>query len=222
MTSQVWNDTSREELRENLRAAVLGELRLYRSERQGILDRCREIYIDDTCPESERDTFIQFAAAELDLAVTALKSEMAEWPSETDCDRLDRVESTLREQGILLWQVSPCCDSCTGAELPDRIDVIDSRYPGFRDRVRGYAFFIDQSMPESLIESSRLWVYLAYGWFSPNDTETSQELYMMHAHEIACDVCACLRAEGFEVNWDGDFSKKIGVLLNWQRRTLLQ
>jgi hypothetical protein len=35
-------------------------------------------------------------------------------------------------------------------------------------------------------------------------------------------VGLCLRDEGFEVNWDGDFARKIGVSLNWQRHTMLE
>jgi hypothetical protein len=140
----------------------------------------------------------------------------------TDCDRLDRVEDALRDQEILLWQVSPCCDTCTGAELPDRIDVINGRFPGFHDRVRGYAFFIDQNMPEMLAKSTELSVYLAYGWFSPDGSEVAPEVYQKHALGIAREVCEALRDEGFEANWDGDFARKIGVSLNWQRRTKLE
>ena len=125
------------------------------------------------------------------------------WPPETDCDRLDRVEETLRGRGILLWQVSPCCDTCTGGELPDRIDEIDRRYPGFRDRVRGYAFFIDQNMADMLAEDTQVSVYLAYGWFSPDDSTVAPEVYESKALGIAREVCDCLREHGFEPDWDG-------------------
>ena len=167
------------------------------------------------------ETFIQFAAHELERAATWLASEQATWPDETDCDRLDRVEVALRERGILLWQVSPCCDTCTGAELPDRIEAINRRYPGFRDRVGGYAFFIDQNMPHMLAENTHVSVYLAYGWFSSDDSEVAHDIYERNALGIAREVCECLRNEGFEANWNGDFARKIGVSLNWQRRTIL-
>jgi hypothetical protein len=48
------------------------------------------------------------------------------------------------------------------------------------------------------------------------------EAYKKNALAIAREVCECLRDEGFEVNWDGDFARKIGVSLNWQRRTMLE
>jgi Domain of unknown function (DUF6891) len=219
---QVWNDERRFELLERLRSAILGELRLAKRGHEEILEFCRQVYIQDECPERECDQFIQFAADELNRAARQLESERATWPEQTDCDRLDRVEDALRERGILLWQVSPCCDTCTGSELPDRIDVINGRYPGFRDRVRGYSFFIDQNMSDMLADAAELSVFLAYGWFSPNDSEVGPEVYEQHALGIAHEVCECLRDEGFEPNWDGDFARKIGISLNWQRRAMLE
>ena len=219
---RVWNDQSREELRERLRQLILGEIRLSRRGRQELLDLCSEGYIQEDAPEEEWETFIQFSTDELDRVISQLYSEKSAWPHETDCDRLDRVENTLRERGILLWQASPCCDTCTGAELPDRIEEIDQRFPGFRDDVRGYAFFIDQNMPENLAESTDVSVFLAYGWFSPDESEIGPEEYVKNALGIAREVCACLHEEGLEPNWHGDFDRKIGVSLKWQRRTMLE
>ncbi len=218
---RVWNDQTRDRIRQTLRSTILGEVRLAKRDHKEILQNCFEVYIMDDCPESEQSQFNQFAADELNHAVTGLSAEMATWPAETDCDHLDRVEATLRDQGILLWQASPCCDSCTGGELPDRIDNLDDRNPGFRDRVRGYAFFIDQNLPESLADSTALSVCLGYGWFSPEDSQPTAEAYKKEALGIAHEVCECLRNEGFEVNWDNDFARKICLSLNWQRRTLL-
>jgi hypothetical protein len=216
-----WDDESREELRETLRNLILGELRLANSKRDDILQICREVYIEDDCPESEWDTFMRFAANELQRAVAKHDAEQMAWLRETDCDRLDLVETNLRDRGILLWQVSPCCDTCTGGELSHRIDEIDRRHPSFRDRVRGYAFFIDQNMAEMLAESPHLSVYLGYGWFSPDDSEVAPDVYERNALGIAQEVCDCLRENGFEPCWNGDFSKKIGISLHWQRRTML-
>lgn len=219
---EVWNDESRDRLRETLRSAILGELRLAKQGPDEILGTCREVYIQEDSPEHEWDKFIQFCADEIRRLANQLACERATWPEETDCDRLDRVETALRERGILLWQASPCCDTCTGGELPDRISVINLKDPGFRDRVRGYAFFIDQNLPESLAEDTRVTVCLAYGWFSPDNSEVAQEIYQRNAISIAREVCQCLKDEGFEVNWDGDLSRKICISLNWQRRTMLE
>ncbi len=222
MNQDTWNDQSRDELRDSLRSAIQGQLRLKKYEPSSILEHCRDVYLEDECPAEEWDAFLQFASEEIERASRKLAAEMAAWPDETDCDRLDRVELALRERGILLWQVSPCCDTCTRAEIPDRIDVINRRCPGFRDRVRGYAFFIDQNMPEALADGSNIYVYLGYGWFSPEDQEVAPQEYETNALGIAREVCDCLRSEGFKVDWNGDFSRKIGVSLNWRRRTMLE
>jgi hypothetical protein len=216
-----WNDESREDLRDTLRNLVLGEVRLANSEHKDIVEICRDVYIVDECPEDEWEIFVQFASHELEKAASSHSKEQAGWPAETDCDRLDRVEAALRDRGILLWQVSPCCDTCTGAELPERIDEIERRYPGFRDRLRGYAFFIDQNMADMLAEDTQISVYLAYGWFSPDGSNVEPDVYEKNALGIAREVCESLREHGFHPDWDGSFSKKIGVSINWQRRTML-
>lgn len=110
---QVWDDDTRLQPFERLRSTIIGELRVAKRVHKEILESSREVYIQDDCPENECDEFIQFAADEIKRGVTLLESEKATWPEETDCDRLDRVESTLRERGILLWQTSPCCNTCT-------------------------------------------------------------------------------------------------------------
>lgn len=218
----IWNDITRSELRDLLRSHVVGAVRLGKSDHEDIIEFCREVYIEDECPADERDRFVRFVADELEKAESEHSAGQATWPPQTDCDRLDLVEATLRDRGILLWQVSPCCDSCTGGELPDRIEEIDQRYPGFRSSVRGYAFFIDQTMTEMLAEDTNLSVYLAYGWFSPDESDVAPELYERNALAIANEVCDVLREQGFELDWDGSFQRKIGVSLNWQRRTRLR
>jgi hypothetical protein len=221
-SEQVWNDEARDRLRQTLRRVILGEIRLAKRDHESILEMYREAYIDEDCPESERATFIRFAIDELRQAAALVATEQAAWPKETDCDRLDRTQAALRDRGILLWQASPCCDTCTCGELGQRIDEIDSRYPGFRDHVRGYSFFIDQNLPDMLGESTELSVYLGYGWISPDGSDVQPDEYAQHALGIAREVCQCLRDEGFEVDWNGDFSRKIGISLIWQRRTMLE
>jgi hypothetical protein len=217
-----WDEPSRQNLRETLRSLVRGEVRLARSDHEGILQRCRDVCDGEDCPETEQSAFIQFATAELERAESAHAAEQGNWPLETDCDRLDRVEASLREKGILLWQASPCCDTCTSSELPERSDVITQRHPGFRDRLRGYAFFIDQNLPESLAESTELSVYLGYGWLQPDDSpDVAKDVYQEQSLGIAHEICRCLREHGFKPNWEGDFSRKIGVSLDWKRRTML-
>ena len=91
-----------------------------------------------------------------------------------------------------------------------------------RSNVRGYAFFIDQNMADMLAEDTDVSVYLGYGWFSQEESSVAPDVYERNALDIAREVCDCLRKHGFEPDWDGSFSRKIGVSLNWQRRTMLQ
>jgi hypothetical protein len=218
-----WNEESRQNLLDNLRAAILGQLRLAKRDHDDILEFCREVHIEAEAPESEWEEIGQLAVEELQRCATRLTAEKTTWPEETDCDRLDRVQESLREKGILFWQASPCCDTCTGGELPDRVAWVTDRHPDFADNAQGYCFFIDQNLPESLAESMELSVYLAYGWFPPEDViDSPQEEYERNALAIAHQVCACLRDEGFEPAWDGSIARKIGITLNWQRRTMLE
>jgi len=221
-SDKAWNDEAREALKNSIRSMILGEIRLSKLEPEEILENCREVHIEESCPESERDEFIRFSAEELSRAQKRHAAEQADWPEQTGCDRLDRVEATLRDRAILFWQASPCCDTCSVGELPARIKMIDARHPGFCDRVRGYAFFIEQNMPESLAATTRLSVYFAYGWFSPDRKDVPPDEYEKHALAIAREVCAALRDEGFEVDWDGNFTSKFGISLDWRRRTALK
>ena len=219
---QTWDDEARDTLRATLQFVILGETRLAKLGRAQILQLCREGYIEEVCPDVDQDAFLKFVANELNRAEIRHQTEMATWPAETDSDRLDRVESVLQDRGILLWQASPCCDSCTYSELRDRIQVIDSRCPGFGDRMRGYAFFVDQAMPESLAEGGKLSIYLAFGWVPHGGARADKATYEKNAIDIAHEVCECLRKEGFDVDWDGSIDRKICTSLNWQRRSMLE
>jgi hypothetical protein len=63
---QIWDDESRNELRQRLQSAILGELRLAKYGYEDLLQKCLEVYIEDECPEGEIRSFIQFTADELD------------------------------------------------------------------------------------------------------------------------------------------------------------
>lgn len=217
-----WNDEMRQYVRNYIRTKVRGEVRLAKSDHDDILQACQDACEGEECPEAEQPELMKFAKEELAQARSMLSAEQASWPAETDCDRMDRVEAALRDKGIVFWQASPCCDTCTTSELADRVVEVDERHPGFRDRLRGYAFFIDQTLPESLAESSKVSVYLAYGWVQPDADEVESDIDRRNALGIADEICGCLRHEGFEPEWEGDFSKEIGVTLNWQRRTMLR
>lgn len=221
MTDEPWNDQARLDLQDRIRSTIRGELRMIRFSHEELLDHCSDLHLQDQCPEAECPEMLAFAATEIESVAAQLTAEISSWPVKTDSDRLDIVEQALRDRGILLWQASPCCDSCTGSELPDRIEVIAARYPGFQDRLRGYTFFIDQNLPHMLSQSSKVSVYLAYGWFTLAGTEVSPKEYEAEALNIAREVCESLRSNGFKMSWNEQLSSKISLTLNWQRRTAL-
>lgn len=217
--AESWNDEARDELRESLRAAVHGEIRLNRAEPATILQNCSEAYIEDQAPEAEWNDLRDFVSRQIRELGARFIQEQASWPAETDCDRMDQAEAELRHRGILLWQVAPCCDTCSNAELPDRIDVVEQRHPGLRQKLRGYAFFIDQHLPEMLAKSTTVSLYLAYGWIPPEGSDVADEEYAAQAVAIGQEIRTCLEQHDFEVEWNGELSRKIGLTLNWQRRT---
>jgi hypothetical protein len=214
-----WDEAASEDLRETIRNMALGEVRLNRSDPGEILEACREVHIEDQAPESLWPEFLRFAAAQIKDAASAHAQEQKLWPQETDCDRLDRVEEELRKNGILFWQVSPCCDTCSSAELPDQIDAIEEIQTGFRETVRGYSFYIEQNLADMLVDGTQISLYLAYGWLRPESSELGQDEYEARALGIAGEVRDCLTGHGLEVKWNGELSQKIGVSVNWQRRT---
>ncbi len=219
--SHQWDEQARQDLRTQLCIEIRGRLRLGNDEHEEILDRCTDL-IEEECPDDEQEVFQQFANDEFSLAETQIRTEQATWPTETDGDRLDRVEQVLLESGIIFWQVSPCCDSCTIAEFGERIAELEEDYPGIEAKARGYAFFIDQNMPELLAKNSQIELHVGFGWFPPDQTDSSKQRYEQEALSIAREVCETLRAENFVVNWNETLDHKIALSLNWQRRDLLR
>ncbi|MCA9642538.1 MAG: hypothetical protein H6718_19810 [Polyangiaceae bacterium] len=219
MAEDEWNDELRNELLESVCGYMLGEVRLGKRDDEEIVfiavDR-----LADEIPEEEVPLFEAHAIKQLPLVRQRHEAEQSDWPEETDCDRLDEVQDELQEDGIVFWQASPCCNTCSQSELPDRLREIDEDDPGFAKECRGYAFFHDQSLPDELLENSQLLVYLSYGWF-PDKDDVSETEYAKQALAIGEEVCDALESAGFRVDWTGDLSKKIGLHINWQRRTQL-
>jgi|GEM_PF-6220481 len=218
---RVGTEKARDDLRETLRSVILGEVRLRKRGHDDIVEICRETYIQEVCPQCEWETFIRLTSDEIKQAVTQFAAEKGEWPEVTDCDRLDRVEAKSRDRGILFWQASSCCDTCTRSELGDRMEMINCRHPGFLEIVCGYAFFVDQNLPGMLAEDPSLSFFICYGWFPKERPQATPEELKSNTLEIGRNVCECLKSEGFEVDWDGDVQNRIGLSIKWQRRTML-
>lgn len=128
--------------------------------------------------------------------------EQASWPAVTDCDRLDRAFAELEAGGIICRQNFSCCGTCGASEIWDEITTVeDAGRPA-----RGYAFYHVQDT-ESAVDGYG--IYLNYG-----SVEDGEAAALIVAHEIV----AVLGRHGLKVEWDGQWSRRIGVSLDWKRR----
>jgi hypothetical protein len=128
--------------------------------------------------------------------------EQASWPIPTDCDRLDAAFAALEQAGIVCRQHFSCCGTCGVSEIWEEMDT--ARDTGLD--VRGYAFYHVQDT-ESAVEGYGL--YLNYG-----AVEDGEAPALAIAHEIV----AALEQHRLRVHWDGQWSRRIGVALDWKRR----
>ncbi|MDV3457727.1 hypothetical protein RZN05_12095 [Sphingomonas sp. HF-S4] len=141
-------------------------------------------------PRLLRETLAEHAARE------------AEWPKVTDCDRLDAAFAALEADGVIARQNFTCCGTCGSTEIWDEIHTAqDAGLPA-----RGYAFYHMQDT-DSAVEGSG--IYLGYG-----ACEEGEEA----ALAIARDIIAELESQGLATHWDGSWSQRIGVTLDWKKR----
>jgi hypothetical protein len=134
--------------------------------------------------------------------IAAQKQEQASWPETTDCDRLDSAFAELERAGIVCRQDFSCCGTCGAAEIRDEMEQVART----GKRVRGYAFYHMQDT-ESAVEGHGL--YLSYGAVQEGEAA---------ALEIAKQISAALKQQGLDVRWDGTWTTRIGVSLDWKRR----
>jgi hypothetical protein len=131
-------------------------------------------------------------------------TEQANWPSLTDCDRLDNAFSELESLGIISRQNFTCCGTCGTAEIRDEIgSAIDSGRPA-----HGYTFYHMQDT-ESAVEGHGL--YLNYG--STIDSESA-------AVAVGHQIVEVLKRHNLDTDWDGSLKNRISVSLDWKRRRI--
>jgi hypothetical protein len=128
--------------------------------------------------------------------------EQATWSTPTDCDRLDAAFAALEQVGIVCRQHFSCCGSCGAYEIWGEMDAAHDT----GQDVRGYAFYHVQDTG-SAVEGHGL--YLNYG-----AVEDGEAAALAVAHEIV----AALEQQGLRVHWDGQWSRRIGLVLDWKRR----
>jgi hypothetical protein len=128
------------------------------------------------------------------------------WPAQTDCDRLDAAFAALEGHGIVCRQNFSCCGTCGAAEIGDEMDAADQA--GLP--VRGYAFYHQQDTGNAVDGSG---LYLNYG-----STEPGEEAAMAVAGQIVRE----LEAHGLTTRWNGTWEQRIGIMLDWKRRSSLE
>jgi hypothetical protein len=183
-----------EEVRSDVSEYIRGKVAAGFGSSDEIAQAAVEVFGD----EAEAADLEVFAAAEVRAAIEdQLRAEM-EWPAMTDCDRLDAAFHELESRGVVARQDFSCCGTCGAAEIADEMETLPS--------ARGYAFFHMQDT-EGAVGGTGL--YLSYGSI---DEEEKPAL------DIAHEIVAMLRKHGLNASWDGSWSKRIFVPLDWKRR----
>ena len=123
------------------------------------------------------------------------------WPSETDCDRLDRAFDMLNTKGIIALHNA-------GYTQSDGLDDVgEILHEKGRDGISGYCFYHGQDL-ERAIQGEGLLIA-----FGDLDDNTDGKV------EIGTIVVQVLRELGFDIEWNGDPEKRINILnLDWKRR----
>lgn len=168
--------------------------------RDEILQSATDCFADEL-PEEE---IVAFAASIIDEVIAQHRADQANWPETTDCDRLDAAFRSLEAKGIVARQNFSCCGNCGSSEIWD--EVGKAKREG--RHARGYAFFHMQDT-ENAVEGRGL--YLNYG-----ASEDGEEAWVGVGHEIQQE----LENHGLSTNWDGTLGMRIGVSLEWKRRSL--
>ncbi len=157
-----------------------------------------EVFADELDPAVLR----HHAARYTREAVAEHRAEQATWPPVTDNDRLDAAFAALERAGIVCRQNFSCCGTCGAAEIWEEMAAVEeSGAP-----VIGYAFFHIQDT-EAAVEGDGL--YLSYGSVVEGPDA---------AEAVGRAVVEALEAKGLTTVWDGHWSRRIFVQIDWRRR----
>lgn len=126
----------------------------------------------------------------------------ARWPELTDCDRLDGAFAELSRRGLICRQHFTCCATCGSFEMQDELAAALAGGRG----VRGYAFYHAQDT-ESAVDGYGL--YLSYGAVAPGEAA---------ALGVADEIIVALQQAGLQTRWNGKWSTRIWVDVDWKRR----
>jgi hypothetical protein len=137
-------------------------------------------------------------------ALKAHQTAQASWPDVTDYDKLDAAFAALEASGVISRQNFACCGTCGAAEIWLEID--DAKRLG--RPARGYAFFHQQDTEAAVVGDG---LYLNYGACE----DTSEAIIA-----VGQEIVQALEVKGLKTDWDGQLEKRIGVQMDWKRRTM--
>ncbi|MBX7528022.1 DUF6891 domain-containing protein [Qipengyuania vesicularis] len=188
------------ELADEIRGHLRREIAAGYEDEDYIIDGAVDIFLD----EHEDEAALRALALNLwpDL-VAEHRALQADWPEVTDYDRLHAAFTALEAKGIVSREHFTCCSTCGSAEIWDEIEAVTEA----GGAARGYTFFHWQDT-ESAVEGGG--VYLSYGACEEGEGP---------ALGIAREIVAELKAHDLPTDWNGSWGMKIGVPLDWKRRS---
>jgi hypothetical protein len=154
-----------------------------------IADDAVEVYETDAPPDVLRPHAEQFVREAWDRQRVAA----AGWPPETDCDRLDLAFADLNRGGIVCRQNFSCCGNCGVHKIG--AEIAEEREQGLN--VRGYAFYHMQDTDS---------------FYGANEDGEVAALAIGH------EIVEALKRHGLNASWNGAWSKRIQVPMDWKRR----
>ncbi|KHK55335.1 hypothetical protein PI87_13320 [Ralstonia sp. A12] len=157
----------------------------------------RDMMDDILEPDCDVSRLEAFIASEFERKVAA----EASWPSETDCDRLDRVFYHLHEDGI-------CALSNAGYTMSDgHADVSEAVDDAPEGHYHGYCFYHGQDVDRALDGHG---IMIAFGDLADDKARGSA---------VGHRVAEALSLAGFGVSWDGSVATRINIpSFDWKRR----
>lgn len=161
-------------------------------------DLAAELFADEIDPAVLRYHVQRFGR----LLQEERQAEQAHWPIVTDCERLDAAFAALERAGVVCRQHFTCCGSCGAATIWDEMAAAEDAGA----KVLGYAFFHAQDT-EAAIAGDGL--FLSYGAVADGPEA---------AEAIGRAIVDELEAKGLETAWDGQWTRRIFVAMDWKRR----
>ncbi|MGI9572502.1 DUF6891 domain-containing protein [Alloalcanivorax xenomutans] len=186
----------------SLSVNTLGEIRALvrggfdeRDDIIGIL--CEEMYEPGELDE-------QAVEQAVDAAFSELEHEKRQWPTVTDCDRLEQAFLALNKRGVIALHNAGYTQDDGYADVQEVFAEHSER-----DSVSGYCFYHGQDL-ECVVSGGGL--YLAFGPMDPLHEETEGPV-------VGALIVEELTKAGLNVQWDGTFAHRIFIPdMDWKRR----